>query len=93
MTLTQSDSLRTIACAGFVPIWEGQSFVGPWVSSVSASTEALSLLENDVVAATKWMSSQVQGIGSKRPLDMLRTRVETEAVFDLIGRLERGVLV
>ncbi|WP_457373128.1 antitoxin Xre/MbcA/ParS toxin-binding domain-containing protein [Pseudomonas sp. TE12234] len=39
------------------------------------------------------MSSPVQGLGLKRPMDMLGTRVEANAVLDLIGRLERGVLV
>ncbi|WP_328590095.1 antitoxin Xre/MbcA/ParS toxin-binding domain-containing protein [Pseudomonas ogarae] len=39
------------------------------------------------------MSTTVRGLGSKRPLDMMRTRMETKAVFDLLGKLERGVLV
>ncbi|QJI41059.1 hypothetical protein HKK52_09045 [Pseudomonas sp. ADAK2] len=39
------------------------------------------------------MSLPVRGLTSKHSLDMLRTRVETRAVFDLIGRLESGVLV
>ncbi|MNY72187.1 hypothetical protein D3C86_2106850 [compost metagenome] len=55
--------------------------------------EALSLFGNDKVAATEWMHSPVRGLGSKRPIDMLGTRVETNAVFDLIGQLEKGVLV
>ncbi|WP_429581447.1 antitoxin Xre/MbcA/ParS toxin-binding domain-containing protein [Pseudomonas frederiksbergensis] len=55
--------------------------------------EALSLFENDVAAVTEWMSSPVRGLGSKCPIDMLGTRVEMKAVFDLIDRLERGVLV
>lgn len=63
------------------------------VALVAVFEGALSLFENDVAAATKWMSSPVRGLGSKRPLDMLGTRAETEAVLDLIGRLERGVLV
>ena len=40
---------------------------------------------------TEWMSLPVRGLTSKRPLDMLRTRVETRAVVDLIGRLEEGL--
>ncbi|WP_223507938.1 antitoxin Xre/MbcA/ParS toxin-binding domain-containing protein [Pseudomonas sp. BF-B-25] len=36
------------------------------------------------------MKSPVQGLGSRCPLEMLGTRVETEAVLYLIGRLERG---
>ena len=63
------------------------------VALVAVFDEALSLFENDKTAATEWMSSPVRGLGSKRPFDMLGLRVETEAVFDLIGQLEKGVLV
>ncbi|MDI3353322.1 DUF2384 domain-containing protein [Pseudomonas sp. UYIF39] len=60
------------------------------VALIAVSEEALSLFESDVAAAMDWMSTPVRGLGSKRPLDMMRTRVETKAVFDLIGRLERA---
>jgi putative toxin-antitoxin system antitoxin component (TIGR02293 family) len=63
------------------------------VALVALFDEALSLFENDNAATAKWISSPVRGLGSKRPIDMLGTRVETKAVLDLIGRLERGVLV
>ncbi|WP_447802046.1 type II RES/Xre toxin-antitoxin system antitoxin [Pseudomonas serbica] len=63
------------------------------VALLAVFEDALSLFENDVAAATEWMSTPVRGLGSKRPLDMMRTRVETEAVIDLIGRLESAVLV
>lgn len=63
------------------------------VALIAIFEEALSLFENDVATATEWMSTPVRGLGSKRPLDMIRTGVETRAIFDLIGRLERGVLV
>jgi putative toxin-antitoxin system antitoxin component (TIGR02293 family) len=63
------------------------------VALVAVFEQALSLFEDDVAAATEWMSSPVCGLGSKRPLDMMGTRVETKAIFDLIGRLERGVFV
>jgi putative toxin-antitoxin system antitoxin component (TIGR02293 family) len=63
------------------------------VALVTLFDEALSLFENDKVAAADWMSSPVRGLGSRRPIDMLGTRVETKAVLDLLGQLERGVLV
>jgi putative toxin-antitoxin system antitoxin component (TIGR02293 family) len=62
------------------------------VGFIAVFEQALSLFENDTVAVTKWMCSPVRGLGQKRPLDMLGTRVEANAVLDLIGRLERGVL-
>ena len=63
------------------------------VAMVAVFDGALGLFENDKAAATKWMSSPVRGLGSKRPLDMLGTGVETKAVFELMGQLERGILV
>jgi putative toxin-antitoxin system antitoxin component (TIGR02293 family) len=62
------------------------------VSLNAVFQEALALFESDVSAAKGWMTSPVRGLGSKRPLEMLGTRVETKAVLDIIGRLERGVL-
>ena len=63
------------------------------VALVAVFEEALSLFENDKAAATKWMSSPVRGLGSRCPLNMLGTRVETKAVTDIIGQLKKGVLV
>lgn len=63
------------------------------VALVAVFEGALCLFENDKAAATEWMSMPVRGLGSKRPLDMMRTGGGTKAVLDLIGQLERGVLV
>jgi len=52
------------------------------VALVNLFEEALSLFENDKAAAMEWMRSPVHGLGSKRPIDMLGTRVETKAVFE-----------
>ncbi|WP_314643903.1 type II RES/Xre toxin-antitoxin system antitoxin [Pseudomonas migulae] len=60
---------------------------------IAVFEEALSLFEGDSTATGKWMDSPVRGLGLKKPLDMLGTKVEANAVLDLIGRLERGVLV
>ena len=63
------------------------------VALIAVFEDALTLFEYDVAATTEWMNTPVRGLGSKRPLDMMKTRVETEAVIDLIGRLVRTVLV
>jgi putative toxin-antitoxin system antitoxin component (TIGR02293 family) len=63
------------------------------VALVAVFEGALCLFENDKVGAAEWMRSPVRGLGSRRPIDMLGTRVETLAVVDLIGQLEWGVLV
>ncbi len=51
----------------------------------------LDLFENDKHAARHWLKSSIRGLGNKRPIDMLSTSAETDAVLDLIGRLEHGV--
>ena len=51
------------------------------VALIAVFGQACSLFENDAAAAAKWMSSPVQGLGLERPIDMLRTRVEANAVL------------
>ncbi|CAK2803324.1 DUF2384 domain-containing protein [Vibrio splendidus] len=38
-----------------------------------------------------WLKLPVQGLGNKRPIDMLSTAEGTKVVLNLIGRLEHGV--
>lgn len=63
------------------------------VALITVFEGALFLFEKNAIAAAQWMSSPVRGLGSKRPIEMVSTRVETDAVLDLIGRLGMGVLV
>lgn len=42
-------------------------------------------------AAHRWLNHPVQGLGNKRPIDMLSTAEDTKLVLNLIGRLEHGV--
>lgn len=53
---------------------------------------ALDLFEDDVEATRRWLVEPVRGLGNHRPLEMLGTSAETQAVLDLIGRLEHGVV-
>jgi putative toxin-antitoxin system antitoxin component (TIGR02293 family) len=62
------------------------------VALIAVFEEALSLFEGNFSATRIWMDWPVRGLGQKKPLGMLGTRVEAKAVLDLIGRLERGVL-
>jgi putative toxin-antitoxin system antitoxin component (TIGR02293 family) len=54
---------------------------------------AMNLFEGDLEAARQWMVKPVYGLGNRHPITMLATRVETEDVLSVIGRLEHGVLV
>lgn len=53
---------------------------------------AQNLFEGDLAAASQWMAAPVLGLGSKAPVSMVTTRVDVEAVIDLIGRMEHGVV-
>ncbi|GGF97994.1 MULTISPECIES: type II RES/Xre toxin-antitoxin system antitoxin [Cysteiniphilum] len=54
---------------------------------------ALNLFEGHDQKALHWLMSPVNGLGGRKPIEMLRTSAETKAVLDLIGRLEHGVFV
>lgn len=49
------------------------------------------LFEGDIHAANQWLKKPARGLGGKKPLEMLTTSAESEAVLNLIGRLEHGV--
>lgn len=52
---------------------------------------AQDLFEGDTEAALEWLFRSAKGLGGRRPVDMIRTSAETNAVLELIGRLEFGV--
>lgn len=53
---------------------------------------AIDLFGGDIKAAQAWLQKPVLGLGNKRPIDMLTTSAESNAVLNLIGRLEHGVI-
>lgn len=54
-------------------------------------SKAIELFEGDMPSAQHWVKNPVKGLGDKSPFEMLNTTAGTEAVLDLIGRLEHGV--
>ncbi|MFH1804448.1 MAG: antitoxin Xre/MbcA/ParS toxin-binding domain-containing protein [Pseudomonadota bacterium] len=53
---------------------------------------ATDLFEGDKAQARHWLLSPVYGLGGVLPVEMIATSAGTNAVLDLIGRLEHGVL-
>lgn len=53
---------------------------------------ALDLFEQEAEPTRRWLTSPVSGLGNRSPLEMLVTSAEAQAVLDLIGRLEQGVV-
>jgi len=60
-------------------------------SLVNVLDAAYSLFEKDLGMTREWMRAPVLGLDSRSPLEMMRYRVEAQAVVDIIGRLEAGV--
>ena len=52
---------------------------------------ATDLFEGDIKTARTWLRKPARGLGNRKPVNMLATSAETEAVMELIGRLEHGV--
>lgn len=53
--------------------------------------EAIAFFEGDRVAAEKWLTSPVRGLGNRAPIASMDSIQEIQKVRDLIGRLEHGV--
>lgn len=60
-------------------------------SLIDVMARANELFNNDRGAAVEWMTKEVPGLGHKRPIDMLDSHVNTQAILDLMIRLQFGV--
>lgn len=60
-------------------------------SLIEVTSRATDLFNGDRHDAVDWMNKTVPGLGHKRPIDMLDSHANTQAVLDLITRLEYGV--
>ena len=58
---------------------------------IQAVTECVELFDGDKVAAERWMSQPVRGLGYKTPEDMLSSETAIEQLRNLVARLEHGI--
>lgn len=58
---------------------------------IEVFSRATDLFDGDRDAAVEWITHRVPGLGHSRPIDMLGNHINTQAVLDLISRLEYGV--
>lgn len=56
-----------------------------------AYEEILELFEGDKIAAGRWLSSSVRGLGNHTPISLMGTELGIQKVRKLVGQLERGV--
>lgn len=60
---------------------------------IEVFARAIDLFEGDRIAAAEWITKEAPGLGYKRPIDMIDFHINTQAVLDLITRLEHGVYI
>lgn len=51
---------------------------------------AIELFEGDTTAAVEWLEAPAVGLSGLRPVEMTASTAETDAVLDLVARLELG---
>ncbi len=54
--------------------------------------EILALFEGDKVAADRWLSSSVRGLGNHMPISLMGTKPGLQKIRTLVGQLEHGVI-
>jgi putative toxin-antitoxin system antitoxin component (TIGR02293 family) len=52
----------------------------------------IQLFDRDISVAIKWLDSPARALDGERPLHFLSTPIGAEAILDLIGQIERGVI-
>jgi len=60
--------------------------------STEVMNEALRLFEGDREAALLWLNRPAKALGEVTPMSCLDTKAGADAVRELIGRLEYGVI-
>ena len=60
---------------------------------VSAFRHAIELFDGDQEMAARWLTEPARALGGETPLSYLDTDVGSEAVHDLIRRIEYGVVI
>ncbi|MGU5817657.1 antitoxin Xre/MbcA/ParS toxin-binding domain-containing protein [Aeromonas hydrophila] len=52
----------------------------------------IQLFNRDISVAIKWLDSPARALDGERPLHFLSTPIGAEAILDLIGQIEHGVI-
>ena len=61
-------------------------------SVIQALDAAISLHNDDLAMAMAWLHCPAKGLGGEIPMNILTTPSGVQAVVDLIGRIEHGVI-
>lgn len=61
-------------------------------SVIQALDAAISLHNGDLAMAMSWLHCPAKGLGGEIPMNILTTASGVQAVVDLIGRIEHGII-
>ncbi|ATM00815.1 hypothetical protein CK910_21855 [Aeromonas sp. CA23] len=59
---------------------------------IQALDAAISLHDGDPAMAISWLHCSAKGLGGEKPADVLATAMGVQAVVELIGRIEHGIV-
>ncbi|WP_327790089.1 antitoxin Xre/MbcA/ParS toxin-binding domain-containing protein [Aeromonas caviae] len=59
---------------------------------IQALDAAISLHDGDLAMAMTWLHCSTKGLGGEKPADVLATAMGVQAVVELIGRIEHGIV-
>ncbi|MGY3960806.1 antitoxin Xre/MbcA/ParS toxin-binding domain-containing protein [Aeromonas popoffii] len=59
---------------------------------IQALDAAISLHDGDLAMAMSWLHCSAKGLGGEKPTDVLATPMGVQAVVELIGRIEHGIV-
>ena len=59
---------------------------------IQALDAAISLHDGDFAMAMSWLHCSAKGLGGEKPADVLATPMGVQAVVELIGRIEHGIV-
>lgn len=59
---------------------------------IQALDAVISLHNGDFAMAMSWLHCSAKGLGGKKPADVLATPMGVQAVVELIGRIEHGIV-
>lgn len=60
---------------------------------IQALDAAISLHDGDLAMAMSWLHCSAKGLGGEKPADVLSTPMGVQAVVEIIGRIEHGIVL
>lgn len=86
--ISRSTVNRKLKHGGTLTLAQGTRVYGV----IYALDAAISLHDGDLAMAMSWLHCSAKGLGGEQPASILTTAMGVQAVVDLIGRIEHGIV-